>query len=44
VTKPVSAGFGSRLLRQGMAIELGWPAELVFAPEGLTATLKARLD
>jgi PAS domain S-box-containing protein len=44
VAKPVSAGFGSRLLRQGMAIELGWPAELDFAPEGLTATLKARLD
>jgi PAS domain S-box-containing protein len=43
-TPPKTTGFGSRLLRQGLAIELGWPAELNYAPEGLTATLKARLS
>ena len=32
------------LLRQGLTIELGWPAELTYAPEGLTAILKARLS
>ena len=44
VTAPAAAGFGSRLLRQGLAIELGWPAVLDFAPQGLTATLKVRLE
>jgi len=43
-TAPKTTGFGSRLLRQGLAIELGWPAELNYAPEGLTAVLKARLS
>jgi two-component sensor histidine kinase len=43
-TPPRTTGFGSRLLRQGLTIELGWPAELTYAPEGLTAILKARLS
>jgi hypothetical protein len=31
-------------LKHGLAIEMGWPAELIFAPEGLKAILRARLD
>jgi two-component sensor histidine kinase len=44
VSPPKSTGFGSRLLKHGLAIEMGWPAELIFAPEGLKAILRARLD
>ncbi|HEY9219481.1 MAG TPA: HWE histidine kinase domain-containing protein, partial [Phenylobacterium sp.] len=40
VREPQSRGFGSRLLRQGLAAELGAPAELEFAPEGVTCRMR----
>lgn len=41
VTAPDQKGFGSRLLGQGLAGELGEAAELVFAPDGLVCTMRA---
>jgi two-component sensor histidine kinase len=43
VTPPARRGFGSRLLQQGLAIELGGAAELIFAPEGLVCVIRAPL-
>lgn len=40
VTAPVTRGFGSRLLQQGLAAELGAPAELNFRPEGLLCRMR----
>ncbi len=41
VSAPGRAGFGSRLLRRGLAGELGKAAELIFAPEGLICRIWA---
>ena len=41
VTAPADMGFGSRLLAQGLAAELGHPARLDYAPEGLICTIVA---
>ena len=43
VSEPTGRGFGSRLLSQGLASELGAPAEMRFEPEGLTCRLRAPL-
>jgi two-component sensor histidine kinase len=43
VEAPARKGFGSRLLAQGLTAELGQPAALVFAPEGVTCTVTAPL-
>ncbi|MFC3080305.1 sensor histidine kinase [Phenylobacterium terrae] len=40
VTPPATRGFGSRLLQQGLAGELGSPAELDFRPEGLVCRMR----
>ena len=40
VTTPASRGFGSRLLQQGLAAELGAPAELDFRPDGLVCRMR----
>ncbi|MDP1632301.1 MAG: HWE histidine kinase domain-containing protein [Caulobacter sp.] len=40
VKEPASQGFGSRLLQQGLAAELGGKVELRFHPEGLECTMK----
>ena len=42
VTRPVARGFGTRLLRQGLATELGVGAEieLDYPPEGFRATMR----
>jgi len=41
VTPPREKGFGSRLLGQGLTAEIGRPARLVYAPDGLVCTLTA---
>jgi PAS domain S-box-containing protein len=41
VTQPSSRGFGSRLLTQGLAAELGFGARLEFAPTGVTCRISA---
>jgi two-component sensor histidine kinase len=41
VRAPLRRGFGTRLLTQGLAIELGSPAELVYGPRGLVCTFRA---
>ena len=41
VAAPTSKGFGSRLLSQGLAAELGRPAALAYPPDGLTCALVA---
>jgi PAS domain S-box-containing protein len=41
VTPPQEKGFGSRLLGQGLTAEIGRPAKLVYAPDGLVCTLTA---
>jgi PAS domain S-box-containing protein len=41
VTPPSRRGFGSRLLLQGLAADLGQPARLSYPPEGVTCTLMA---
>jgi PAS domain S-box-containing protein len=41
VTSPATKGFGSRLLGQGLAAELGRPAAVTYRPDGLTCTLVA---
>ena len=43
VTPPPTRGFGSRLLTQGLAVDLGAPAELSFEPSGLRCRLSAPL-
>jgi PAS domain S-box-containing protein len=43
VTAPIAKGFGSRLLGQGLAAEIGRPAELVYEAAGLVCTLTAPL-
>jgi PAS domain S-box-containing protein len=40
VTPPATRGFGSRLLQQGLAGELGSPAEMDFHPEGLVCRMR----
>jgi PAS domain S-box-containing protein len=40
VTPPTRRGFGSRLLYAGLNAELGAPAEIAFAPEGLTCRIR----
>lgn len=40
VQPPSGAGFGTRLLRHGLAAELGEPVELRFEPEGLVCRLR----
>jgi PAS domain S-box-containing protein len=41
VTAPISSGFGSRLLGRILAGEIGHPAEMTHAPEGLICRLRA---
>jgi PAS domain S-box-containing protein len=41
VAAPARSGFGTRLLQQGLAIDLGGAAELDFRPEGLIARISA---
>jgi two-component sensor histidine kinase len=41
VTTPKLSGFGSLLLGRLLAAQLGHPAELTYAPEGLTCRLQA---
>jgi PAS domain S-box-containing protein len=41
VEPPRLSGFGARLLGRGLAVELGHPAEMTFAPEGLTCRICA---
>jgi PAS domain S-box-containing protein len=41
VSEPRLSGFGTRLLGRGLAAELGRPAEMTFAPEGLTCRISA---
>ena len=43
VTPPAAKGFGSRLLGQGLAAEIGRPAVLVYEAAGLVCTLTAPL-
>lgn len=43
VRPPGRKGFGSRLLTQGLTTELGAPAELNYAPEGLHCVIRAQL-
>ena len=40
VGAPLRRGFGTRLLTQGLATELGCPAELVYGPRGLVCTFR----
>jgi len=40
VRPPERLGFGTRLLRRGLTGDLGAPAELIFAPEGLVCRLR----
>jgi PAS domain S-box-containing protein len=41
VSPPELSGFGTRLLRRGLAGELGQGAELIFAPTGLICRIRA---
>jgi two-component sensor histidine kinase len=41
VTAPTRKGLGSRLLEGGLASELGAPAQLIYAPEGLICRIHA---
>jgi PAS domain S-box-containing protein len=43
VVPPERRGFGSRLIEQGLAAELGGEARLEFAPDGVTCTIDAPL-
>jgi len=43
VRPPGRQGFGSRLLQQGLARDLGGAVELTFAPEGLRCDIRAPL-
>ncbi|KQW70681.1 histidine kinase [Phenylobacterium sp. Root77] len=44
VAPPDRRGFGSRLIEQGMARELGGEAQIVFDPEGVQVLLRAPLS
>jgi two-component sensor histidine kinase len=44
VTAPARRGFGSRLIEQGLAGDLGGKARLAFEPDGLRCTIDAALD
>lgn len=44
VSEPASRGFGSRLIEQGMAKELGGEAQIMFDPEGVRFRLRAPLS
>ena len=44
VTEPSARGFGSRLIEQGMAKELGGEAHITFDPEGVRFRLRAPLS
>lgn len=41
VVPPTRAGFGSRLIKQGLSSELGGPVSLDYAPDGLVCTIEA---
>ncbi|MEA3002532.1 MAG: hypothetical protein QOH81_1320 [Sphingomonadales bacterium] len=41
VAKPARQGFGSRLIEQGLASDLGGKARLAFEPDGLRCTIEA---
>jgi PAS domain S-box-containing protein len=41
VRPPKRQGFGSRLIRRGLTHDLGSPAELIYAPEGVVCRLRA---
>jgi two-component sensor histidine kinase len=41
VTPPTRTGFGSRLVRRGLASELGGMVDLRFEPEGLVCVIDA---
>lgn len=43
VSPPARKGLGSRLLDAGLAAELGSPAEMLYAPDGLVCRIHARL-
>jgi PAS domain S-box-containing protein len=43
VTPPARRGFGSRLIEQGLAGDLGGTAEIAFEPDGLRCTIAASL-
>ncbi|MFC3070534.1 PAS domain-containing sensor histidine kinase [Phenylobacterium soli] len=43
VTPPTRQGFGSRLLKQGLARELSGAVTLEYLPEGVSCTIRARL-
>ncbi|HEX4739462.1 MAG TPA: HWE histidine kinase domain-containing protein [Allosphingosinicella sp.] len=44
VAAPLRRGFGSRLIEQGLAGDLGGKAEIAFEPDGLRCTIEASLD
>ena len=44
VTEPKQRGFGSRLVEQGLAVELGWQADITFEPEGVICLITALLE
>lgn len=44
VSAPENRGFGSRLIEQGVAKELGGDAEMIFDPEGLRFRMRAPLS
>ena len=43
MTPPARRGFGSRLIEQGLAGDLGGQAHLEFEPDGLRCTIDAAL-
>ncbi len=44
VTPPQKRGFGSRLVEQGLAVELGGKAEIAFKPDGVVCSIEASLN
>lgn len=44
VAAPASRGFGSRLLEQGLAAELGGEVRMIFDPAGVRCTIQAPLE
>ena len=44
VAAPTRRGFGSRLIEQGLASDLGGEARMAFEPDGLRCTIEAALD
>jgi len=43
VAAPASYGFGTRLLKRGLAAELGGAVEMYFSPEGFSCAIQAAL-